>query len=178
MKNILASLFLMLSVMACNQQVEQSSIRYFDLKGTFETQIKELSQRKPAVQKSVKVGTTADTQTKVILDWEKELDFFIQADLNKPAFINSYQITQNDSLVVYKLKPTETQLVKEIKLTLKHGELQRVYALLSDENYLYKTRKEIKADFVQKQLKHYEIDGFQQLVFGEKKAYQIKATIQ
>ncbi|NBA76029.1 hypothetical protein GOQ04_10785 [Emticicia sp. ODNR4P] len=178
MKNILASLFLMLSVMACNQQVEQSNHKYFDLKGTFETQIKELSRRKPTVQKSVKVGTTADTQTKVIQDWEKELDFFIQADLNKPAFLNSYQISQNDSLVTYMLKPTETQLVKEIKLVLKNGKLQQVYALLSDENYLYKTRKEIKADFEHNRLKHYEIDGFQQLVFGEKKAYQIKATIQ
>jgi hypothetical protein len=108
----------------------------------------------------------------------ERIRLFIQADLNKPAFVNSYQVTQNDSLVTYTLKPTETQLVKQIKLILINGELQQVYALLSDENYLYKTRKEIKADFDQNQLKHYEIDGFQQLVFGEKKAYQIKATIQ
>ncbi|WP_052354121.1 hypothetical protein [Flectobacillus major] len=177
MKNILASLFLMLSLVSCHQQVEQNNLKYFDLKGTFETQIKKLSQRKPSVVKSVKAGNTTDTQTKIIQDWEKELEFFVQTDINKPAFINSYQIEESDSLIRYILKPNEHNTVKSIIIKKKAGVIVAFDALVSDTNYLYSSERRLNAYFDKGSLTDYYIDGYQQLVFGDKKAYTIKGII-
>ncbi len=161
-------------LLACSTSTEKNTHTYYDIKGLFERQIQLFSTQKTLVVKAV----DAETQTKAIADWEKELAFFLDADLNKPAFTKSYVIVQQGDSVTYRLKATEKHPVKNITLHFSEGKVTQVQIVQEEENYLYHTQKNLEARFSNEKLTFYQIKGTQQLVWGTPKSYRIEGKIQ
>lgn len=151
--------------------------KYYDLKGLIEKQIEALKLEKPKVQKNISVNESAENQTVDSLDWSKELDFFIQADLNKPAFISSYRIDSSSMGVKYFLKETENLPVKFLEINRMGEDGFEIRALVSNNNYLYDTERNLKLSLKQGQLIDYQINGFQKVVFGNKKMFKVTGKI-
>ncbi|MFN8353934.1 MAG: hypothetical protein U0Y10_05805 [Spirosomataceae bacterium] len=178
-------LLLVLGLVACNQpQDTTTTTTYFDLKAFVEQQIAQLSAQQPMVDKTVEVKAQQEHLKTKDIDWAKELDLFVQADLNKPAYISSYESSTKANEVVYTLKLGEDLPVKSLKImTDAASQLPiRVEATLRTENYLFTSEKQIQLQTRilpngKPQLTHYQVQGYQQLIFGSKQPFQIEGKI-
>jgi hypothetical protein len=163
---------------ACNEEVrENQTKRYFDLKGLIEKQIKILNTQKPVVEKLVIIADSSENQSVKTIDWAKELELFIQVDLNKPAFIQSYQVDSSSMGVKYTLKKTEQLPIKYLTISRLGEDGISIEALVNNENYLYETERHLKLSIKNNEVTDYQIEGFQKIVFGDKKIFKINGKI-
>ncbi|MEY4540060.1 MAG: hypothetical protein RLZZ306_1817 [Bacteroidota bacterium] len=178
MKQIGYVLILILILMSCNSESKtEKTDKYFDLKGLLEKQIETLNTQKPLVQKSLMMADSSENQQVKTINWAKELELFMQADLNKPAFVKSYQVDSSSMGVKYVLKDNEKLPVKYLKVNRIGENGINIEALVNTNNYLYETERRLKLSVKNNELTDYQIDGFQKIVFGKKKAFKINGII-
>src|SRR5690554_4756885 len=90
--------------------------KYFPLKAFVEKQVKLLDGAK--VSKSIAIKGEED-HIEVFMDaeaWRKELDIFIQSDINKASLASSYDIEESPGLTIHRLKPGEKSSIQEIRI--------------------------------------------------------------
>ena len=178
MKKVFGLLTFCALLSACNPEIKEGKIKkYFDLKGLIEIQIKTLNTQKPLVQKTILMSGKSESQSVKTIDWAKELELFIQMDLNKPAFIQSYQVDSSSMSVKYELKDTEKLPVKYLTISRVGENGLSVEALVSNENYLYQTERHLKLSLKNNKIDDYQIEGFQKIVFGDRKEFKINGVI-
>lgn len=159
---------------------------YFDLKDFIEKQTVELDKRRPLVIKEMLIGKEQDKIETINIDWKKELELFIQADLNKQAFQLSYDISHpTPHTYLYSLKNGEKLSVKSLKVVVDETSKQPnlIEATLQEENKLYDSEKLLSLTCTMRPegvwlIKTYQISGFQQLTLTDKKGFSVKGTIQ
>ena len=185
MKQILTTALFLVASCACQPASEANQAKtYYDLKGFLEQQIQHLNAQKPQVVKETAVGSTRDRQTTNAIDWAKELELFLQADLNKSAFKLSYTTTRPDSNTYeYRLKPTEKLLVKYLKIKLNDAkQVAFLEATVKQQNKLYDSEKHLLLTCAKTtsgvwQLKTYEVLGFQKLAMSDKKTFLMRGSV-
>lgn len=178
MKKIISLLTFCALFNACNEKVKENQAkRYFDLKGFIEKQIKTLNNQKPIVQKTIIMADILENQPIKTIDWAKELELFIQADLNKPAFVQSYQVDSSSVSMKYTLKETEKLPVKYLYIRKVGEDGISIEAFTNNDNYLYQTERLLKMSLKNNQVIDYQIDGFQKIIFGNKKVFKINGKI-
>ncbi len=163
-KILLISLFFV----SCKQENQVTNKKYFDLKGFSESIIKELEIKKPEVTKVWQIGNLKETKSTFDVDWKKELSLFVDADLNKRAFINSYTINETSKGVYYKLKPTESLLVKSMAVeNLEEMDSKLIRIETSTSNYLFKTNSKILMKTKNGKLHEYSVYSIQKLFLSK-----------
>lgn len=179
-----AFLFLSLFAFSCDNSAPQTAATpvYFDVAGYVKNQIETLSARKPMVSKNAFINTQTNKQTTKAIDWAKELELFLQADINKPAFRNSYTIARPDSLTYqYALKPTEEKLTVRtltINLDPKTRQPIQITALLKSENRLYESERRLLLESgADGQIHHYRVEGFQQLTYFDRNEFRVEGKV-
>lgn len=183
MRVALPFLLLFLSLTACDSPAEQNlSPVYFDVAGFIDSQVKELSARKPTVEKTLLVGDKKSRQATADVNWRRELELFSQADINKPALRGSYRIDRPDSLTYnYTLRPTEERLtVRSLRVQMDRatGQPRRIEAVLVTDNPLYTSEQHLL--FEKKpgsQSIHYNLTGFQKLAYIDKRDFMVDGEI-
>lgn len=176
-------LFLLLTaLLACNSSETRRDgpLVYFDLKTFVEGQIKDLNARKPLVSKTLESGEEReDRQTKDI-DWAKELDLFIQADLNKPAYDSSYIVEEpSATTVTYRLKRAEDLPVQylEVIRDTTTGQPLKIKATMGTKNYLFESERILTMECEAGRLRVYAIEGFQQLRSRDPQPFRIEGRL-
>jgi hypothetical protein len=114
-------------------QVENQLDRdlYFDLKGYMQTQIDSLNRVSPGVHKTVILNGAAEEQTKRGLDFSEELQVFVAADINKPAWQEKYSVDsvrfggKLEALRYFAIDSTLT--VRELRIDFREGAVSRVF---------------------------------------------------
>jgi hypothetical protein len=159
---------------------------YFDVAGYVKGQIEALSKQKPGVTKRTQMGEKVEQQTTRTINWSRELELFTQADINKPALRNSYTIVRPDSLTYqYMLKPTEKNLTVR-SLTVKLDSLthqpRRIEAMLTTENSLYTSERQITLESGPRQamnwgITHYRMQGFQHLIVSDRNTFDVEGRV-
>ena len=157
---------------------------FFDLKGFIEGQVTMLNQSRPVVSKTMKMGDDSSHISSGDIDWKKELELFVQADINKPAYRLSYTSQITDStLLIYTLKPEQDLPVRLLKIRLDKpdGKPVLIEALLKSENKLYMSEKNIRMVLEDKggysKVLSYQINGFQKLVTMNKKPFEVTVSV-
>ena len=145
---------------------------YFDVKGLLNNQIAQLAQRHAAVTKRVSLrGDATETVRVPAVKWADELQIFFQADINKAALRGAYGV---DSVVMPggALRRTYTRLpgqpnapVARLMVLQQGPEVQEVAATIVQNNPLFTTRKQLRFQLQNGQLRQYEVVGTQKLVF-------------
>lgn len=176
--------FLLLLFVSCGADKNEEQGNFYNLKGFVTEQINLLTELKPIVSKKMMVGDSVETTQTTIIDWEKELELFAQADLNKTVNSLIYD-TKEDSLgVVYTLKEGEDAPVRFLKIVLDGDSKkpQLVEVKLTTKNQLYESQKnllltcgEVKGKW---RILSYQVRGFQDLVMSERKSFEIDAVVQ
>ena len=179
-------IIIILLLSGCDQPQEKAKEKkiYYDLKGFIETQIEFLSEQKPIVDKVMSVSGKNESRSTREVDWKKELELFIQADINKPAYSKSYAVSKPDSLTsVYTLKTEENISVKWVRIQLDKttGNPVLIQARLRSENKLYQSEKNVelhcKSESNQWHLTSYSIKGYQKLATMDRKDFDIQAEV-
>jgi hypothetical protein len=161
-----------------NQENQNATKNYYDLAGFINIQIKKLTDNQPLIAKSVLIEGKSENLNNNKIDWQKELELFLQADLNKQAYQNSYNEVKTDSSVVYQLKADEKLPVKSLEIYFdKSHSPHFIKAELSTKNYLYESHKSLKMSLLDNQLQNYQIKGYQELFIGDKKDFEISGIL-
>jgi hypothetical protein len=174
------SLFLVLSCQ--NQERQTVANKYFDVKGFVNTQMADFEARKPTVTKRITMDDSVDVLTTNAIDWKSEFELFLQADINKPSYQASYEISRPDSNTYnYYLKSTEKLLVKNLMIVLDSLSKKPIFikVLVKDVNKLYNSEKNLTMICDSKGVvQSYEVSGFQHLTMSDLKKYSVSGKIE
>lgn len=186
----ISSLFLLsiLLISGCTDSVQQNQPNvYYDVAGFVRRQITSLSAQKRMVTKAVAINEKRNQQTTNAINWSRELELFTQADINKPALRNSYQIARPDSLTYqYTLKKSEERLTVQ-SLTVRLDSLthqpRRIEAVLLTSNPLYSSERQLLLEsgpIIGRawQIKHYKLWGFQKLPYFSRNDFSVEGRVQ
>lgn len=177
---------LLFSLLACHQEETRDDApkSYYDLKGFIENQIVYLSEKKPEVSKTAILGNKREVSVTREMDWKKELELFAQADINKPSYRQSYEVIRNGPLhYEYRLKPGNDLPVAYLKIDTDSVLKQpmRVEALIRTKNKIYNSEKKLVLNAQKRnsllEINSYEVNGYQKLIFVEKKEFGIRGQI-
>ncbi len=120
-----------------------SNLRYFDLSGFFENEKDRLNQLRPRVEKTVEVNGEQEEKTLKIESWTTEFSSFTESDINKPAWINSYEINRKNGELSY--KALEDQLKTRL-LTVNFdttGAVSSIEIINQSSNILYNSEERL-----------------------------------
>ena len=186
--NPIQSIFaLLLTLAACQTPAETRTEpnAYYDVKGFVENQIQLLGQRQPAIEKTMVVGQEQEKRSTRDVNWQKELELFVQADINKPAFRLSYATQRPDSLTYeYRLQTEEDLPVRFLKVVLDKSSRKPalIQAQIQAENKLYESQKNLSLRCAEEdghwQVVSYQIEGFQELVISDRKPFDVRVEVQ
>jgi len=157
-------LFILLLFLASCTQSENKiqSKNYYDLAGLLNRQISDLSAKKPLVEKTVLLTDKQERIETKDINWSKELELFLQADLNKQSYQSAYIVDVKDKRVSYRLKEGEKMPVNQLTIEFDEKDLPKhIEATMHTNNYLYESDKKLTADLVNNQLRRYKIEGYQ-----------------
>lgn len=174
------SLLFLLFTACSNPEQKAPSGLFFDLKSFIDKQITVLSQQKPVVDKQVGLNNEKQKQTTRDIDWSRELELFLQADINKAAYQASYQTVRPDSLTYeYRLKPGEKLPVRYLRIEVDSvsGQPRLVQATLTTKNYLYESVRNLELQAQAGKLQTYYIEGFQQLIWLDRKPFMVSGKV-
>lgn len=180
------SLGVLLLFSACQTPAEKSDQPpvYYDVKGFVENQIQLLNQQKPTVAKTMVVGSEEEKRSTNEVNWQRELELFVQADINKPAYRQSYATARPDSLTYeYTIQSQEDLPVRYLKIVLDkpNGQPTLIEARILAQNKLYESEKNLLMRCAQRsgdwRLLSYQIKGFQELVISDRKPFEVRVEI-
>jgi hypothetical protein len=156
---------------------------YYDVAGFVTGQIGVLSSQRPTVTKAMEVSGEEESTTREV-DWTRELELFMQADINKPAYRYSYTTTRPDSLTyLYTVRPGEDLPVRylRVKLHSPDGNPREIEAKVLTQNKLYQSEKQLllRCGDVRGtwRVLSYQIRGFQELAIAERKPFAVRAEV-
>src|SRR5690606_32857900 len=111
--------------------------RYFQLKDFVENQILLLDGT--TVRKSMVIkGQTEETEVQMDAEgWRRELDIFVQADINKASLATAYETVQGDGLTVHRLKPGEKSAIREIMVSYEGGNVRQINFKAYQDDFFY-----------------------------------------
>jgi hypothetical protein len=135
---------MMVSGLACKPEVKDTgtALKYFDIKGYFTADTARLNKLNRLVTKTVTHNGVNESKKVKIYNWGQELDMFIGADINRPAWKNSYTIATGDNLVLYKAKEDELK-VREIIIKKEKEKVKWIVIYTRTKNILYQTTEKL-----------------------------------
>ena len=138
---------LLLALSACsnpdNMPHAVQARSYFSLVDYFGKEATRLQQRNPEIIKTVAKNGEEERKKIKIADWEKEFALFIDADINKPAWRNSYRVDSTGSSVTY-TSTDSTLRTKEIQITKSDaGAISHIRITNRVSNALYQTDEQL-----------------------------------
>ena len=166
-------------------QTNQPNV-YYDVSGFVKGQIAVLSAQKPLIGKTVAINENRNKQTTRAINWSRELELFLQSDINKPALRSSYQIIRPDSLTYqYTLKKSEERLTVRsllVKVDSVTRQPRRIEAVLQTNNPLYSSERHLLLESGpgtgrQWRVQHYAVSGFQKLPYFDKNSFFVEGNV-
>ena len=171
-------------------RVATASPAYFNL-GAFTTEQIKLLQSAPVTVEKTIITPPDSPETKILrtINWEHELESFIQADINKPALRAAYAVTttpeaNGQTKIIYRKRPGYRDTpVEYLEITTSAD--KHVVAITGrhrDNNYLVKSAKNFSLQCApvngQNRITAYQISGTQKTVFFNPFQYQVQSKIQ
>jgi hypothetical protein len=176
MNKLIISILSAILLASCTPQKEQKVTAYFDIKALFTKQIAYLNKQKPVFEKKVEINAEKETKEMSQIEWAKELAPFIEMDINKAAYLGSYDIIETDSSLNYTLKKDEKKPIASVLILKNKGETAVTFVEMTsqDKNMLYSWQKTVSANFKNGQIINYKIKGNQKLMFFSEENYRIE----
>lgn len=182
---------LILGLTACRPEAPSAGLApaYFDLKTFLDGQRNYLESVSPTVTKTVTTGAgPAETQRLARTNWERELSFFYDADLNKPALRGAYaeittRLPNDGTRHTYTRRPGQHGAVRRLIVDLgPEGAVRQVEAEQDDANMLFRSSRHLllRCDPTpdHNRLLAYSVDGRQKLIFFAETRYGVQGEVE
>jgi hypothetical protein len=138
--NYLSLLFLFIvSCTESNKSVQESDVIYFPLKDYIEVLALKLDGSVLVKEVNFNGKKESFIDTLNTENWLKELDFFIQADINRPSLAAAYETQKNERAIIHELKEREKGRVKRIVVNYRGGEIKDITFISKSSNLFYTT---------------------------------------
>lgn len=165
-------LILLIFLIACSSEKKQGGAPLFDLKKYFQSQVTQLQQTNPKVQKLVIQNGQAESRDMQIADWSIELKPFLETDISKPALRNSYSVdTLNANHILY-IAVDSSQAIRKVDLQFNKDNVAQISIDRHTGSKLLETTQTLTWDAG----KSYSISGKQTVILGKENTYMIKAS--
>ncbi len=164
--------------------------QYFDLRKLLDEQREYLESVSPTVIRTVRAGTgPPEVQRVSRVNWERELHFFYEADLNRPALRGRYAHTTaalpaGGRRHTYQRQPARgAAAIRELTVDVTAGgTVYRVTAVQDERNALFASERRLALDLTpapdHNRLVRYAVDGQQKLVFFAPTTYAVQGDIE
>lgn len=119
-----------------------TDLKYFDIKGFFTADTARLRKLNHITHKMVNHNGNTETKDVHITNWGLELSLFIQSDINKPAWKNSYTVIKTDGLEIYRAKDPDLK-TREIIIKKEGREVKWILISNATKNRLYQTKEKL-----------------------------------
>ena len=135
---MILGLLLLVSFSSCfKSEVETVQEEYFfSLKNYFESEAQRLTNQQSVIQKEVKRNATSEEKEIEIEDWKKEFGLFIESDINKSSWKDSYQEINHQDTLIYQSKDPELR-TQEIVIIKENQQIKEISVKNVVKNYLY-----------------------------------------
>ncbi|MBW3129729.1 hypothetical protein [Hymenobacter profundi] len=156
---------------------------YFPLKEYLDAQATRLNQQQPPVEKRVTLRGSAPETTRVPkIEWDKELQVFYQADINKPALRGAYAVDSTTlpngtRQILYTRKPGFDNAVVRLTVVRDASGVRSVDATLQKNNPLFYSEKKLQLRGQAGTLDAYQVQGVQKLVLFDTLRYATNARV-
>lgn len=129
---------------ACHPSAEQVETKeyYFSLKNYFTQEASRLQKANTSIFKEVTRNSETEAKEIVIADWELEFGLFIDSDINKLSWKESYEtLKKNDS--TFYIQKDSTLKTKKILIVKRDSLVTEVLVENSIQNPLYKSKEKL-----------------------------------
>ncbi|WP_449047388.1 hypothetical protein [Parapedobacter sp.] len=139
---------LLLTMSSCSSDSGSRSVQsqptpYFSLAEYFEKEAARLQQHNPEIIKTVAKDGAEERKTIHVVDWKKELALFMDADINKPAWRNSYRVNRDGLSVTYTSTDSALRTRKIRVERSDEGTVTHIHVTNQVSNMLYKTSEQL-----------------------------------
>ncbi|WP_143959392.1 hypothetical protein [Litoribacter populi] len=112
-------------------------------------------------------------------EWRNELDWFIQADINKASLATAYDIQENNGKTLYKLKDGEKSEIQEMTVFYNGERVDEVWIKSHDRNTFYQseTLAKLSTDALTGKLSTYELETTQKVVVLSPRTLKVKSKV-
>jgi len=136
-------ILLISGLQSCKPEIKQNaSMKYFDIKGFFRSDSARLTRLNKPVYKVIKHNDVTESKTVHIANWGTELSLFSDADINKPAWRDSYKITADSNIIIYQAITPDVK-TREIMIKLVAGKVKYMMIIDSTKNILYRSLEKL-----------------------------------
>ena len=149
-----------------------ASLKYFDIKGYFEKDSARLTKQNNLVFKTVTHNGVTQRKKVHIANWGTELSLFKQSDINKPAWRNSYEVSNDRGVLSYKARDTDFTM-REMLIKMDKQKVKSIIIFNVTKNMLYRTTE--KLSYFPDSL--YLIEKYQKLRLMGSNKYMIEGQI-
>ena len=177
---LIFGLFLALFLMsACSTESPQNASEerpqvFFDLQSYFNGEIERLNEQKSTVQKNITLQGKQETIAKAKVDFKKELQIFLNSDINKLAWQDKYQVDstiKNGQLTSLRYSAIDTTLrTKLLEINYQNGAVQQIQVVNSGKSIVAETHQSLSYE----PQKGYSIDNEQKTLFSDGQKLQLK----
>jgi hypothetical protein len=133
---------LFLTACSFSTKTKEQAVNYYNLQKYFSEEAARLNKSKLEIIKTVKHQDVSETQNIKIEDWSQELALFIESDINKAAWKNSYQKDSTSTKITYTAKE-ENLRIRKIVILLKQNKPFKISITNQTKNNLYYTKEEL-----------------------------------
>jgi hypothetical protein len=183
----LAAFGLLSACEVTSDPVAAKNPRYYDVAGFLEQTISELEKTPATLFKTItdrSVGTQTTRLDKP--NWKTELEPFRDAELNRPAWRNAFDIdsvkeSDGSQIITYRKRDGQKVPLNEAILTLNsERKLLRMVLVLEDNNMLFYTLKRLDLEVMpgsHPALKQYSISGVQKMIASDSVNYKVRGVV-
>lgn len=136
LSKILIISFLILGCTPNSKKDEARKIYYFDLKSYFQNLTDSLNKKQQTILKTVSKNGVKEQKKIKVTDWKNEFALFVDADINKSAWKDSYTKDSTANKIVYKAKDEDLK-TRSISIILDGGEIKQIVVKTKVDNLLY-----------------------------------------
>lgn len=109
---------------------------FFSLRNYFEKEAQRLTDEQPTILKEVKRNSSTEEKELKIKDWKKEFGLFIESDINKISWKDSFQETIHQDTLIYRSKDPKLR-TQEIVIIKENKQIKEITIKNVVKNYLY-----------------------------------------
>ena len=161
---------------------------YYNVDSLIRSQVALLDSKRPSLEKRAWLKDEPDTITfsPDSAEWGRELEIFLQIDLNKPVLRDAYTVSnetgpEGEKIVAYIAKEAEDVQVDTLALYFQGDRLRKIVGSYRENSVLFDTFRKVVLQFEDFEdgvrVRAYQIDGAQKMILQDTVRYRIDAWI-
>jgi hypothetical protein len=141
---LIPTFIVLLGIASCKRDSNAAADtgKFFDIKGYFEADSARLTKENPLITKTVTHNKVPETQKVHISNWGTELSLFIQSDINKPAWRNSYDVSTAENIISYTAKDSMLK-TQRIVIKMENRKVKWITIFNQTKNILYRNSEKL-----------------------------------